>query len=71
MLSNFSDMVERILEVFMDAFSMFGDSFKDYFSNLEMVLTRCEEKNLVLNCEKCHFMVRQGIVLGHIVSERG
>ena len=71
MLSIFSDMVERFLEVFMDDFSVFGDSFDDCLSNLKMVLTRCEEKNLVLNWEKCHFMVRNGIVLGHIVSSKG
>ena len=71
MLSIFSDMVERILEVFMDDFSVFGDSFEDCLSNLEKVLIRCEEKNLVLNWEKCHFMVCQGIVLGHIVSSKG
>jgi hypothetical protein len=34
-------------------------------------LQRCEEKHLVLNWEKCHLMVREGIVLGHLVSERG
>ena len=49
MLSIFSDMVEQFLEVFMDDFSMFGDSFDDCLSNLKMVLTRCEEKNLMLN----------------------
>ncbi|KAG7527990.1 Integrase catalytic core [Arabidopsis thaliana x Arabidopsis arenosa] len=35
------------------------------------VLNRCEETNLVLNWEKCHFMVREGIVLGHKISEKG
>jgi hypothetical protein len=34
-------------------------------------LQRCDETNLVLNWEKCHFMVNEGIVLGHKVSERG
>ncbi|KAI3465788.1 hypothetical protein Pfo_022451 [Paulownia fortunei] len=57
MLSIFSDMVECFLEVFMDDFSVFGNSFDDCLSNLEKVLIRCEEKNLVLNWEKCHFMV--------------
>uniref|UniRef100_A0A2N9I5J1 RNA-directed DNA polymerase n=1 Tax=Fagus sylvatica TaxID=28930 RepID=A0A2N9I5J1_FAGSY len=71
MLSLFSDMVERFLEVFMDDFSVFGDSFDDCLSNLQKVLIRCEEKNLVLNWEKCHFMVSKGIVLGHIVSSQG
>jgi hypothetical protein len=71
MLNIFSDMVERFLEIFMDDFSVFGDSFDDYLTNLENVLSRCEEKNLVLNWEKCHFMVTNGIVLGHIVSSKG
>ena len=53
MLSIFSDMVEKILEVFMDDFSIFGDSFDDCLQNLQKVLARCEEKNLVLNWEKC------------------
>ena len=55
----------------MDDFSIFGDSFAGCLENLEKVLERCEEKKLVLNWEKCHFMVTQGIVLGHIVSPRG
>jgi hypothetical protein len=40
-------------------------------SNLAKVLARCGEVDLVLNWEKCHFMVREGIVLGHVISERG
>ncbi|CAN6583817.1 unnamed protein product [Malus baccata var. baccata] len=51
--------------------SVFGDSFDGCLENLTKILKRCVETNLVLNWEKCHFMVRQGIVLGHIVSERG
>ncbi|XP_065629882.1 uncharacterized protein LOC136067643 [Quercus suber] len=71
MVSIFSDMVEKFLEVFMDDLSVFGDSFDDCLNNLKLVLARCEEKGLVLNWEKCHFMVTSGIVLGHVVSSRG
>ncbi|CAN6544183.1 unnamed protein product [Malus baccata var. baccata] len=71
MVSIFLDFVEKIIEVFMDDFSVFGDSFDGCLENLTLILKRCVETNLVLNWEKCHFMVRQGIVLGHIVSERG
>ncbi|RVW92488.1 Retrovirus-related Pol polyprotein from transposon 17.6 [Vitis vinifera] len=71
MLSIFSDMVERIMEVFMDDIIVYGGTFEECLVNLEAVLHRCIEKDLVLNWEKCHFMVRQGIVLGHIISERG
>ncbi|GJV00828.1 reverse transcriptase domain-containing protein [Tanacetum coccineum] len=31
----------------------------------------CEDTNLVLNWEKCHFMVKEGIVLGHKISKNG
>ncbi|WJZ98621.1 hypothetical protein VitviT2T_017133 [Vitis vinifera] len=71
MLSIFSDMVERIMEVFMDDITIYGGTFEECLVNLEAVLKRCIEKDLVLNWERCHFMVHQGIVLGHIISEKG
>ncbi|KAL4361204.1 hypothetical protein GQ457_04G025620 [Hibiscus cannabinus] len=71
MMAIFSDMVEDFLEIFMDDFSVFGDNFDTCLSNLEKVLTRCEETDLVLNWEKCNFMVDQGIVLGHKISSKG
>ena len=69
MMEIFSDMIEIILEIFIDDFLVFGDSNEGCLENLHKVLERCQEKNLVLNWEKCHFMVTQGIVLGHIVSK--
>ena len=71
MLSIFFYMVERFLKVFMDDFSVFGDSFDHCLHHLTLVLQRCIEKNLVLSWEKCRFMVKQGIVLGHIISSKG
>ena len=71
MLSIFSDMVECIMEVFMDDITIYGSTFEKCLINLETVLNQCIEKNLVLNWEKCHFMVHQGIVLSHIISEKG
>ncbi|KAM2835106.1 hypothetical protein PS2_032069 [Malus domestica] len=71
MMSILSDYVEKIIEVFMDDFSVFGDSFHCCLNNLSLILKRCIETNLVLNWEKCHFMAKQGIVLGHIISEKG
>ncbi|KAK8652157.1 hypothetical protein V6N13_061179 [Hibiscus sabdariffa] len=71
MTAIFSDMNEDFLEIFMDDFSTFGNDFLSCLNNLEKVLTRCEETHLVLNWEKCHFMVDEGIVLGHKISYRG
>jgi hypothetical protein len=71
MISIFSDMVERFMEIFMDNFSVFSSSFEECLHRLTLVLVRCKEKNLVLNWEKCHFMVKQGIELGHVISHQG
>nr|GFC39311.1 reverse transcriptase domain-containing protein [Tanacetum cinerariifolium] len=54
----FHDMVEKTIEVFMDDFSVFGNSFEDCLSCLDKMLQRCEDTNLCLNWEKSHFMVK-------------
>ena len=71
MMAIFSDMVKKTIEVFMDDFSVLGSSFDNCLENLRAVLIRCKETNLVLNWEKCLFMVQEGIVLGHRISARG
>jgi len=71
MLSLFSDKVRHFLEIFMDDFSIYGDSFDQCLHHLKLVLQKYKEMNLTLNWEKCHFMVRQEIVLGHEISRRG
>nr|GEY96022.1 transposon Ty3-I Gag-Pol polyprotein [Tanacetum cinerariifolium] len=71
MMSIFHDMIEKTMEVFMDDFSVFGDSFSSCLTNLDKMLNRCEETNLVLNWEKCHFTCRECIVLGHKISKSG
>ncbi|KAL0543871.1 hypothetical protein IC582_018976 [Cucumis melo] len=71
MMSIFSDIIENCIEVFMDDFTIYGDSFDECLASLELILNRCIKTNLVLNYEKCHFMVFHGIVLGHLVSSKG
>ncbi|KAK8933442.1 hypothetical protein KSP39_PZI015251 [Platanthera zijinensis] len=66
-----AELMEEGVEIFMDDFSVFGQSFNACLRVLSKVLRRCVETNLVLNWEKCHFMVREGIVLGHKVSSKG
>ena len=70
MLNIFSDLVENIMEVYMDDITVYGESFEECLIHLETVLNRCIEKNLVLNWEKFHFMVNKGIVLGHVIFEK-
>ncbi|CAM8951139.1 unnamed protein product [Rhodiola kirilowii] len=69
--SIFSDMIGTFIEVFMDNFTVHGSTFDDCLKNLSSVLERCVSMNLVLNYEKCHFMVTHGVVLGHVVSHEG
>nr|GEW85409.1 reverse transcriptase domain-containing protein [Tanacetum cinerariifolium] len=69
MLDIFHDMVEKTMKVFMDDFSVFGNSFENCLSRLDKMLQRCEDTNLSLNWEKSHFMVKEGIILGHKISK--
>ncbi|GKD99380.1 reverse transcriptase domain-containing protein, partial [Tanacetum coccineum] len=71
MTAIFHDMIDETMEVFMDDFSVFGDSFSSCLSHLDKMLKRYEDTNLVLNWEKCHFMVKEGIVLGHKILKSG
>nr|GFB89502.1 retrovirus-related Pol polyprotein from transposon 17.6 [Tanacetum cinerariifolium] len=70
MMAIFPDMIEKTMEVFMDDFSVFGNSFSTCLTNLENMLKRCEDTKLALNWEKSHFMVKEGIVLGHKISKK-
>nr|GFA27667.1 reverse transcriptase domain-containing protein [Tanacetum cinerariifolium] len=71
MIAIFHDMIEKTMEVFMDNFLVFGDSFSLFLINLDKMLKHCEDTNLVLNWETCHFMCREGIVLGHKILKSG
>ncbi|XP_062100277.1 uncharacterized protein LOC133806169 [Humulus lupulus] len=71
MVAIFSDTMDASMEILMDEFLVFGLTFDERLENLELVLKKCEECNQVLNWEKCHFMVNEGIVLGRKISSRG
>ncbi|GKG15583.1 hypothetical protein Tco_0357906, partial [Tanacetum coccineum] len=71
MMAIFHDMIKETMDVFMDDFSIFEDSFSSCLSHLDKMLKRCEDTNLVLNWEKFHFLVKEGIVLGHKISKSG
>nr|GEV99623.1 reverse transcriptase domain-containing protein [Tanacetum cinerariifolium] len=71
MMAIFHDTIKETMEVFMDDFSVFRDFFSSCLSHLDKMLKRCEDTNLVLNWEKCHFMVKEGIVLDHKISKSG
>ena len=67
----FSDFLGDGLKVFMDDFSVFGDDFDSCLAHLTKILEVCIRKRLVLSWEKSHFMVQEGVVLGHLVSGKG
>ncbi|GJZ29683.1 reverse transcriptase domain-containing protein [Tanacetum coccineum] len=52
MMAIFHDMIEKTMEVFMDDFSVFGDSFSSCLANLDKMLKRCEDTKLALNLGK-------------------
>ena len=71
MTFKFSDFLGDSLKVFMDDFFVFGDYFDSCLAHLTKILEVCVRKRLVLSWEKSHFMVREGVVLGHLVSGKG
>ncbi|GJV19250.1 reverse transcriptase domain-containing protein [Tanacetum coccineum] len=71
MMAIFHDMIEKTMEVFMDDILVFGNSFENCLSRVDKMLQRCEDTKLCLNWEKSHFMVKEGIVLGHKISKKG
>nr|GFB32275.1 reverse transcriptase domain-containing protein [Tanacetum cinerariifolium] len=71
MMAIFHNMIEKTMEVFMDDFSVFGNSFQTCLSHLEKMLKRCEDTNLYLNWEKSYFMIKDGIVLDHKIPTEG
>ncbi|GJZ03230.1 reverse transcriptase domain-containing protein [Tanacetum coccineum] len=71
MMAIFHDMIKKTMEVFMDDFSVFGNSFGNCLSRVDKMLKRCEDTNLCQNWENSHFMVKEGIVLGHKISKNG
>nr|GEW90894.1 hypothetical protein [Tanacetum cinerariifolium] len=71
MIVIFHDMIKKTMEVFMDDFCVFENSFQSCLSHLEKMLKRCRNTNLCLNWEKSHFMVKEGIILGHKISKKG
>jgi hypothetical protein len=71
MMAIFFGLIEKVIQVFMDDFSVYGKTFEDCLSILDKVLKRCQMADLVLNWEKHHFMVQEGIVLQHKISEKG
>nr|GEU51666.1 hypothetical protein [Tanacetum cinerariifolium] len=71
MMAIFHDMIKKTMKMFMDDFLVFGNSFQTCLSHLEKMLKQCKDTNLCLNWEKSHFMVKEGIVLGHKISKNG
>jgi hypothetical protein len=57
MTAIFSDLIEKVMEVFMDDFSIYGKTFEDFLANHDKVLKRCPLADLDLNSEKCHFII--------------
>jgi hypothetical protein len=70
MMMIFSGLIKKVMEVFIDDFFVYGKTFEGCLANLNKLLKRCQMADLVLNWEKCHFMVREGIVIGNKISEK-
>jgi hypothetical protein len=71
MLGIFVDIIHDCVEVYMDDFTIYENTYQEALDNLEKVLIRCQEMNLSLIHEKCKMLLTEGVVLGHHVSSEG
>lgn len=71
MIAIFEDFIGDLMEVFMDDFRIFGNTFDECLMNLDKVLKRCQKVNLSLSWENYYYMVNEKIVLDHKISEKG
>jgi len=70
-LSIFSYLIHDTIEISMDDFTHYGNSFEESLTNIEKVLKRCEDMNLSLNHEKWNIIMSEDIVFCHLLSYRG
>ena len=70
-LGIFSSLIHDCVEVYMDDFTVYGNTFEEALEILEKVLKRCDEANLSLSHEICFTMSIEGIVLGYHISRDG
>ena len=66
-LGIFFDLVDDSVEIYMDDFTPYGDSFKEGLENLEKVLERCKHAHVSLSIVKCNMMMEEGIVVEHLL----
>eukprot|EP00253_Pinus_taeda_P025075 PITA_25075 len=70
-LSIFFELVHNAVEIYMDDFTPYGSDFREALSNLGKVLDKCIKMNLSLSPKKCEFLMTEGTVLGHAISQQG
>ena len=57
--------------VYLDDLIVFGSDLLEHNKNLNSVLLKLRYANLKLNTQKCHFLQRNLIYLGHKISDKG
>lgn len=67
----FKEYLRNVLEVYMDDLCLHSGKRDQHIDNLKLIFGKCRVYRICLNREKCVFMVRQGKILGHIVSKNG
>ena len=67
----FKEYLRLFLEIFMDDLCVHSVDREEHIRHLELLFQKCRVYRICLNSDKCKFMVRQGKILGHIVSRNG
>jgi hypothetical protein len=58
------------MKIFMDDFIVYSD-MDNHLQKLKLCFQKCKEYGIILNPDKCAFMVFSGMILGFIISKEG
>lgn len=67
----FRDLVGKCIIIYMDDLTIFSKRREDHVDDLRKIFQRCRRYGISLNPKKCMFVVTEGKLLGHVISEKG
>jgi hypothetical protein len=66
---DFDDLIDKIIQVYLDDLTVYSKNQLNQFGNLKKVLMQCKKFGISLNPSKSIFGITKGNLLGHIIYD--
>ena len=67
----FVEEKDKFVVTYMDDITLFSKSNRDHMKHLEKLFMKCKRYGISLNPRKSNFSMKEGKMLGHIISKDG